>query len=200
MRSLEPYWGTRARDFVDAIEAAKSSACIISQFKRMIGELGFHTYIMAGIPVAGQSLQQTTIANGWPAEWFELYNRENLSAVDPAPPALLQYPQSVRMERGSLRPGARTRRASRDAARAGIPVQRRFERCGWKAHPLGLPQMIDGMSVLAVLVDCDDTTWQSLCRQIGQAKPTLVWHGLADVSRLALPDLSSPFPASVRQA
>ena len=34
----------------------------------------------------------------------------------------------------------------------------RFERCGWKAHPLGLPQMIDGMSVLAVLVDCDTKT------------------------------------------
>jgi LuxR family quorum sensing-dependent transcriptional regulator len=85
MRSLEPYWGARALNFVDAIEAAKSSACVISQFERMIGELGFHAYIMAGIPLAGQSLQQTTIANGWPAEWFELYNRENLSAVDPVP-------------------------------------------------------------------------------------------------------------------
>jgi LuxR family transcriptional regulator, quorum-sensing system regulator BjaR1 len=26
-----------------------------------------------------------TVANGWPVEWFELYNRENLSAVDPVP-------------------------------------------------------------------------------------------------------------------
>jgi acyl-homoserine lactone synthase len=76
----------------------------------------------------------------------------------------------------------------------------RFERCGWKAHPLRMPQMIDGMSVLAVLVDCDDRTWQSLCNQIGLTKPTLTWHGLADISRPALPDLSSPFPASVRQA
>jgi acyl-homoserine lactone synthase len=76
----------------------------------------------------------------------------------------------------------------------------RFERCGWKAHPLGLPQMIDGMSVLAVLVDCDDATWRSLCSQIGLTKPTLTWHGLANVTRASLPDLSSPSPVSVGQA
>lgn len=66
----------------------------------------------------------------------------------------------------------------------------RFQRCGWRAHPLGLPQMIDGMSVLAVLVDCDETTWKSLCRQIGLTNPTLTWHGLTDVSRQILPDIS----------
>jgi LuxR family quorum sensing-dependent transcriptional regulator len=40
---------------------------------------------MAGIPTCGQSLGQLTLANGWPAEWFELYNRSNLVAVDPIP-------------------------------------------------------------------------------------------------------------------
>jgi LuxR family quorum sensing-dependent transcriptional regulator len=85
MRGLEPYWGTRALDFVDAIEAANSSVAVISLFERMIGDLGFHAYIMAGIPLPGQSLKQTTIANGWPREWFNLYNRENLAAIDPVP-------------------------------------------------------------------------------------------------------------------
>ena len=66
----------------------------------------------------------------------------------------------------------------------------RFERCGWRAHPLGLPQMIDGMSVLAVLVDCDETTWRSLCSQTGRTSPTLTWHGLTDVNRQILPDIS----------
>src|SRR5262249_27474315 len=46
---------------------------------------GLHAYIMAGIPAPGQTLAQMTVANGWPAEWFELYNRENLSTVDPVP-------------------------------------------------------------------------------------------------------------------
>jgi LuxR family quorum sensing-dependent transcriptional regulator len=85
MQSVESHWGARALDYVDAIEASKSQACVLSQFERMIGDLGFHAYIMAGIPLPGQSLRQTTIANGWPSEWFELYSRENLSAVDPVP-------------------------------------------------------------------------------------------------------------------
>jgi len=75
----------------------------------------------------------------------------------------------------------------------------RFERCGWKAHPLGLPRMIDGMSVLAVLVDCDDATWKSLCGQIGLTQPTLTWNGLPDITRQALPDLSNPPQPSARQ-
>jgi LuxR family quorum sensing-dependent transcriptional regulator len=85
MKNLEPYWGRQALDFVDAIEASGTTACVISQFERMIGSLGFHAYIMAGIPTSGQSLKQLTIANGWPVEWFELYNRESLSTVDPVP-------------------------------------------------------------------------------------------------------------------
>src|SRR5260221_8035380 len=83
MQSLEPYWGRQALDFVDAIEASKTSASVIAQFERMIGNLGFHAYIMAGIPTSGQSPPQLTIAKGWPAQWVELYNRENPSAVDP---------------------------------------------------------------------------------------------------------------------
>jgi LuxR family quorum sensing-dependent transcriptional regulator len=78
-------WGRRALDFVDAIEASKTPQSVISQFEKLIGDLGFHAYIMAGIPVSGQSLAQLTVANGWPKEWFELYNRGNLSAVDPVP-------------------------------------------------------------------------------------------------------------------
>lgn len=85
MQGLQAHWGRQALDFVDAIEASKTTASVISQFEQMIGNLGFHAYIMAGIPTSGQSLKQLTIANGWPAEWFELYNRENLSAVDPVP-------------------------------------------------------------------------------------------------------------------
>jgi LuxR family quorum sensing-dependent transcriptional regulator len=72
-------------DFVDALEASVSRASVISQFERIIGDLGFHGYIMAGIPRSDQSLAQTTIVNGWPPEWFDIYNRENLCAADPIP-------------------------------------------------------------------------------------------------------------------
>ena len=85
MSELEPYWGRRALDFVDAIEASKTAASVARQFERVIHELGFQAYIMAGIPMPGQSLAELTIANGWPAGWFELYTRENLHEVDPIP-------------------------------------------------------------------------------------------------------------------
>ena len=38
MTESEPYWGRRALDFVDAIEASKTTASVISQFEKMIGE------------------------------------------------------------------------------------------------------------------------------------------------------------------
>jgi LuxR family transcriptional regulator, quorum-sensing system regulator BjaR1 len=85
MPELKPYWGRRALDFVDAIEASKTAASVISQFEKVIGELGFHAYIMAGIPTSGQSLKELTIANGWPVEWYDLYNREKFHMVDPVP-------------------------------------------------------------------------------------------------------------------
>jgi LuxR family quorum sensing-dependent transcriptional regulator len=90
MQGTEAYWGRRALEYVDAIEASKTSAGVVSLFEKMIGELGFHAYIMAGIPVSGQSLGQLTLANGWPSEWFDLYNRTNLAAVDPIPRHCLQ--------------------------------------------------------------------------------------------------------------
>jgi len=85
MQQLEPYWGRRALDFVDAIEATESFAGVVAQFEKIIGDLGFHAYIMARIPTAGESLEHSTVANGWPVEWFEIYNRENFNAVDPIP-------------------------------------------------------------------------------------------------------------------
>jgi LuxR family quorum sensing-dependent transcriptional regulator len=42
MKHLEPYWGRRAADFVEAIEASKTAASVISQFEEMIGGLRFH--------------------------------------------------------------------------------------------------------------------------------------------------------------
>lgn len=53
MQAIDAYWGRRALDYVDAIEASKTSASVLSQFEKMIGDLGFHAYIMAGVPAPG---------------------------------------------------------------------------------------------------------------------------------------------------
>ena len=76
----------------------------------------------------------------------------------------------------------------------------RFECCGWKARPLGVPHMMDDMSVLAVLVDCDEGTWTTLCSQIGLNKPVLTWRGLTGVNRRTLPDISTRVQQAAQQA
>jgi len=85
MQVIDAYWGRRALDYVDAIEASKTSASVLSQFEKMIADLGFHAFIMAGVPVHGQSLQQTMLANGWPQEWFDMYAKEQFHNCDPIP-------------------------------------------------------------------------------------------------------------------
>ncbi|UFZ01625.1 LuxR family transcriptional regulator [Bradyrhizobium ontarionense] len=85
MQVIDAYWGRRALDYVDAIEASTTGANVLSQFEKMIGDLGFHAYIMAGVPTPGQSLQQTILANGWPREWFDMYARQQFHRHDPIP-------------------------------------------------------------------------------------------------------------------
>lgn len=79
------YWGRRALDFVDAVESADTVTDVTQLFEKVISELGFHAYIMAGIPTRPRSFEEVTLANGWPTEWFKIYARENLVTVDPIP-------------------------------------------------------------------------------------------------------------------
>ncbi len=75
-------WGRRALDFVDAVEHL-SAPEVVKLFDSEIRACGFHAYIMAGLPAPGTALSDLTVANGWPAEWFD--TRENFSVIDPVP-------------------------------------------------------------------------------------------------------------------
>lgn len=76
---------SRVLEFIDAAEVATLPQQVMALFESAVGEFGFHAYIMAGIPTSDVSFDRVTIANGWPAEWFDLYVRDNLCAVDPIP-------------------------------------------------------------------------------------------------------------------
>jgi LuxR family quorum sensing-dependent transcriptional regulator len=84
MENAAQQWGRRALDFVDAVEQL-SAPEIIQLFEAEIKACGFHAYIMAGLPSPGTALPDLTVAHGWPPEWFEMYTRENFSAMDPVP-------------------------------------------------------------------------------------------------------------------
>src|SRR5579871_253094 len=77
-------WGRRALDFVDAVERL-SSPDVVKLFESEIRSCGFHAYIMAGLPAPGTARRAFELAVRLPAEWFELYTRENFSALDPVP-------------------------------------------------------------------------------------------------------------------
>jgi acyl-homoserine lactone synthase len=61
---------------------------------------------------------------------------------------------------------------------------------GWKVRPLGLPVEMDGMSVVAVYVVCNEETWCTNCERRSIRGPLLEWNGLEQVSRLPMPTLS----------
>jgi LuxR family transcriptional regulator, quorum-sensing system regulator BjaR1 len=84
MADAAQQWGRRALDFVDAVERL-GAPDVIQLFEAEIKACGFHAYIMAGLPSPGTSLSDLTVASGWPPEWFEIYTRENFSAMDPVP-------------------------------------------------------------------------------------------------------------------
>lgn len=84
MAEAAQQWGRRALDFVDAVERLDVPD-VIRMFEAEIRACGFHAYIMAGLPSPGSSLSDLTVANGWPPEWFDIYTRENFSAIDPVP-------------------------------------------------------------------------------------------------------------------
>lgn len=81
----DPYWGRKALEFVDALEPATRPEEVFGLFQQAITELGFHAFIMGGVPRPGGSFTDLVLANGWPDEWFETYARDNLIAVDPIP-------------------------------------------------------------------------------------------------------------------
>jgi LuxR family quorum sensing-dependent transcriptional regulator len=80
---IDHYWGTRALEFVDQVEAATSPEALMALFARTIGEAGFSAFVMCGLPDAQTSFRDRILANGWPPEWSAIYLREELARHDP---------------------------------------------------------------------------------------------------------------------
>jgi LuxR family quorum sensing-dependent transcriptional regulator len=52
-------------------------------FGNVIGQAGFHAFVMCGLPDAQTEFRKRIIADGWPTEWSSIYLRENLAKDDP---------------------------------------------------------------------------------------------------------------------
>ncbi len=67
---------------MDAVEPL-SSPGVVKLFETEIKACGFRACIMAGLAAPGTALPDLILANGWPADWFEFYTRDNFSGLDP---------------------------------------------------------------------------------------------------------------------
>jgi len=83
IEQTDTYWGVRALEFVDVVEAISSPDSIAAYFSRTIGEAGFSAFVMCGLPDTQTSFRDRILANGWPAEWSAIYLREELARYDP---------------------------------------------------------------------------------------------------------------------
>ena len=77
------HWGIRALEFVDAVEAARTSAEALNLFTQAIRQAGFSAYVMCGLPDAQTDFSNRMIADGWPAGWSDLFHKDNLARYDP---------------------------------------------------------------------------------------------------------------------
>ncbi len=55
----------------------------------------------------------------------------------------------------------------------------RFQSLGWKLHPLGLPQDINGLNCIAVTKDVTEAAWIETCLKRSVPGSVLVWNGTA---------------------
>jgi LuxR family quorum sensing-dependent transcriptional regulator len=85
MDGLEQHWGIRALEFVDSIEASTKQEDVTRLFEEVLGEYGFHAYVVGWLTVSGDRVKDHLFANGWPAEWASMYVRDRLVEHDPIP-------------------------------------------------------------------------------------------------------------------
>lgn len=89
LNESDPYWGTRALDFVDAIDRANTPGEVANLLAKEIEQAGFHAYLIIGLPESqtssNNSFKHRILAKGWPIGWTELYVKEGLAAFDPVP-------------------------------------------------------------------------------------------------------------------
>ncbi|MBB4304343.1 LuxR family quorum sensing-dependent transcriptional regulator [Rhodobium orientis] len=72
-----------AMSFVEDVKKKTSIDDVRDQFARTITAFGFKSYLIAGVPLPGERLDDYHMASGLPLSWFERYMQENYVGEDP---------------------------------------------------------------------------------------------------------------------
>lgn len=72
-----------AFDVLDRINLATRIDDICDTLRQTSATYGFTSFLITGVPSAGETLAQHVMLSGWSAEWMERYNSRNYVHVDP---------------------------------------------------------------------------------------------------------------------
>jgi LuxR family transcriptional regulator, quorum-sensing system regulator BjaR1 len=76
-------YGRQALDFVEEIERHTTVDSVMDKMTRELGQFGFETIILCGLPNQEQNFEKMVLAKRIPVEWFKLYMRNQYVRVDP---------------------------------------------------------------------------------------------------------------------
>ncbi len=68
---------------IEAIQQQTDSAGILDIMYGAIGEYGFQSFIVSGLPDRGMDVRPFVLLSGWPEEWYERYTRLGYVHLDP---------------------------------------------------------------------------------------------------------------------
>jgi LuxR family quorum sensing-dependent transcriptional regulator len=78
-----PRYAQIAFDFVDKVDTLRDGQSILEALKAAVGELGFSSFIITGLPLPNRPLEPLVLLNAWPTEWFDRYIRNDFFRKDP---------------------------------------------------------------------------------------------------------------------
>jgi LuxR family transcriptional regulator, quorum-sensing system regulator BjaR1 len=72
-----------AFDFIDEIERLKDQRAVIDRLDIELTKYGFDAWVVTGLPLPGELMQDKMLLNGWDTEWSRLYMENDYARDDP---------------------------------------------------------------------------------------------------------------------
>ncbi len=70
-------------DFVETCETLTSVEAVMRAIRPIVGDLGFSSFILTGLPLLNRPLEPLVLLDSWPSGWMERYSSRNYFEVDP---------------------------------------------------------------------------------------------------------------------
>jgi LuxR family quorum sensing-dependent transcriptional regulator len=75
--------GRVAFDFIDAIAGMTDQRAVVECMSAEFAKFGFRAWVITGLPVCGERMEEMMLLNGWDPAWSSHYFKNNLIKDDP---------------------------------------------------------------------------------------------------------------------